>query len=301
MAESNVLVDLSRQLADVVEQAQPWIVRVEARRRVGATGIVWSADGLIVTADHVVERDEEITVGLSDGRELPARLVGRDQSVDLAVLKVEASGLPAAQPAQQPAKTGNVVLALGRPFGGNAMASLGIVSAVGGQWRSWRGGSIEGIVRSDVTLYPGFSGGPLVDGDGRLIGVNSSILARGLAVAIPHAAIGKTVAALTSPGGAKRGYLGIASQPVKIPEGLRQALGLQQQSGLLVLNVEPGSPAERAGFLLGDTLISFAGQPTTEPGALLELLGPGSAGKEESARVIRAGQLAALNVQIGER
>jgi S1-C subfamily serine protease len=298
---TSVLEELSQGLAAVVESAQSSIVRVNARRRVGATGVVWRADGLVVTADHVIEREDEITVGLPDGRDLPARIVGRDQGTDVAVLRVEATGLTPFEPAQGAARVGSLVLALGRPYGETAMASFGVVSAVGGNWRTWRGGNIQGVVRSDVTLYPGFSGGPLVDATGRLIGINSSALARGLAVTLPYEALSRIVETLVSGGSVKRGFLGVATQPVALPESLRSALGLEQQTGLLVINVEPGSPAERAGLLLGDTLVGFGDRTIDDITALQDVLAGGSAGTAQQARIVRAGQLIETAVTVGER
>ncbi len=300
-SNANILATLSDNLAQAVETAQPWIVRVSARRRIGATGIVWSADGLIVTADHVIDNPDDVKVGLSDGRELQATVIGRDQGTDLALLKIEAGGLPVATFSSDTARVGHLVLALGRPHGDQAMASLGVVSAVGGTWRTWRGGSIEGVIRSDVTLYPGFSGGPLLSASGEVVGLNTSILARGLAVTIPTPVIQRVAEALSSGTGTKRGYLGVATQPVRIPDGLRTSLGLGQETGLLVLNVESDSPAERAGVLLGDTLVGFGERTLAEITALQDALGPGSAGRTETARLIRAGQLADVEITIGER
>jgi S1-C subfamily serine protease len=298
---ANVLVELSDNLANLVESVQPSIVRVSGRPRYGATGIVWSADGLIVTAHHVVDRDEDITVGLADGRDLPATLVGRDPGTDLALLKVDATDLTPASFATTPARIGHLVLALGNPHGDQAMASLGVVSAVGSTLRSWRGGSIEGVIRSDVTLYPGFSGGPLLGANGEVIGLNTSNLARGLAVAIPHAVLARVVEALSSGRGTKRGYLGVATQPVRLPDGLRAAIGLTQETGLLIVNVEPESPAEKAGLMLGDTLVGVGGRETVEISGLQDALGPGSAGSELVAKVVRAGQLTDVKITIGER
>lgn len=298
---TNLLVELSNSLAEVVADAQPWIVRVSGRRRFGATGMIWSADGLIVTADHVIERQDDIRVGLADGLELQAKLVGRDQGTDLALLKVDASGLSVAEFGTEAAKVGHLALALGRPHGDQAMASLGVVSAVGGTWRTWRGGSIEGVIRSDVTLYPGFSGGPLLAANGQVIGLNTSILARGLAVTIPNKVISRVAEALSSGKGTKRGFLGIATQPVRLPDNLRSVLGLKQESGLLVVNVESDSPAERAGVMLGDTLVALDGRETSEITVLQDALGPGSAGSEQIARIVRAGQLTEVTITVGER
>jgi S1-C subfamily serine protease len=298
---TNVLVELSNSMADLVAAAQPSTVRVSGRPRFGATGIVWSADGLIITADHVLDRDEDITVGLADGREFAATLVGRDRATDLALLRVDASDLTPATFSTEPARIGQLVLAIGNPHGDQAMASLGVVSAVGHTLRSWRGGSIEGVIRSDVTLYPGFSGGPLLGADGRVVGLNTSNLARGLAVAIPHAVLSRVAEALSSGRGTKRGYLGVATQPVRLPDGLRTTLGLQQETGLLIVNVEADSPAEQAGLLLGDTLVAAGDRQTADISGLQDALGPGSAGRQLELKVVRAGQLANVTVTIGER
>ncbi len=296
-----VLAALSDELADAVARAGASTARVSARRRLGATGLVWRADGVIVTADHVVEREEEIRVGLPDGREVPARLLGRDPGTDLAALKVDVEGLTPATPSAGEAKVGHLVLALGRPHDGAPLATLGVVSAVGGAWRTWRGGTLEGVVRSDVTLYPGFSGGPLVDAAGNVIGLNTSLLGRGLTVTIPYQAVDRVIAALVERGKVRRGFLGVATQPVALPGPLRQSLGLSQETGLMIVGVEPDSPAERAGLLLGDVLVAFGGQPTDDIEALQRQLGPESVGAERAARVVRAGQVADVLVTVGER
>jgi S1-C subfamily serine protease len=181
------------------------------------------------------------------------------------------------------------------------MASLGVVSAVGNTLRSWRGGSIEGVIRSDVTLYPGFSGGPLLGADGQVVGLNTSNLARGLAVAIPHEVLSHVVDALSSGRGTKRGYLGVATQPVRLPDGLRSALGLQLETGLLIVNVEGDSPAELAGLLLGDTLFAAGERDTADISGLQDALGPGSAGSQLVVKIVRAGQRTDVTVTIGER
>lgn len=298
---TNLLTEVSDSLADAVATGARSVVRVDARRRLGATGIIWRADGFIVTADHVLERDDDITVGLPDGRDLPARIVGRDPGTDIAVLRVDATGLTAATISPTEARLGHLVLALGRPRGSEPMATLGVVGAVSGPWRTWRGGTIDHAIRSDVTLYPGFSGGPLIDTEGRVVGMNTSFLSRGLPVTLPSAVVERVVEALVSKGKVTRGYLGIATQPVALPQALRAQLGLTQESGLLVVGVEPDSPAERAGLLLGDIVIAFGGQPTTDPQSLQAQLGPGSAGTQQPVRVIRGGAIVDTTVTVGER
>ncbi|MFO7272553.1 S1C family serine protease [Sphaerobacter thermophilus] len=298
---TNLLTELSDSLANAVATGARSIVRIDARRRIGATGIIWRADGLIVTADHVLEREDDITVGLPDGRDLPARIVGRDPGTDIAVLRVDADGLTAATISPVEARLGHLVLALGRPRGSEPMATLGVIGAVSGPWRTWRGGTIDHAIRSDATLYPGFSGGPLIDTEGRLIGMNTSFLSRGLSVTLPAAMVERVVEALVSKGKVTRGYLGIATQPVALPQALRSQLGLTQESGLLIVGVEPDSPAERGGLLLGDIVIAFGGQPTTDPQSLQALLGPGSAGTQQPVRVVRGGAIADTTVTVGER
>lgn len=181
------------------------------------------------------------------------------------------------------------------------MATLGVIGAVSGPWRTWRGGTIDHAIRSDATLYPGFSGGPLIDTEGRLIGMNTSFLSRGLSVTLPAAMVERVVEALVSKGKVTRGYLGIATQPVALPQALRSQLGLTQESGLLIVGVEPDSPAERGGLLFGDIVIAFGGQPTTDPQSLQALLGPGSAGTQQPVRVVRGGAIADTTVTVGER
>lgn len=298
---TNLLTELSSNLAAAVEVAQTSIVHIAARRRHGASGLIWRPDGYIVTADHIIEREEEIVVGLPDGSELAASIVGRDPGTDIAVLKVDASALTVLRPAETDAKVGHLVLALGSLHTGSTMASLGVVSAMSAAWRSWRGGNIEGVIRSDVTLYPGFSGGPLIDPVGGVIGLNTSALARGLAVTLPWNFVARVADTLASQGRLSRGYLGITTQPVALPEALRQSAGITQESGLLVAGVEPGSPAENAGLLLGDILVTFADRATTDMAALQEALGPGSAGQPQPVQLLRAGQLTDMTITVGER
>lgn len=300
-AGKNIVVEFSDSLADAVARADQSIVGVSARRRLGATGLIWSADGLIVTADHVIQRVEEINVTLPDGRNIAARLIGRDPATDIALLKVDISGLTPVQAAGTTTKVGHLVLALGRPYSGSPMATMGIVSATDGAWRTWRGGRIEGVVRSDVTLYPGFSGGPLIDGSGQVIGMNTSALARGLPVTVPYQVLSRVVQALQSQGKVRHGYLGIAAQPVSLPESFRKKTGLTEETGLLLVGIEPNSPADKAGLLLGDILVAFGGRPAGSIEALNDRLGPESVGTQQTAKIVRGGEIKDITVTVGER
>jgi len=296
---NDVLKSLSADLAAVVEIASASLVRVEARRRAPASGIVWSPDGVLVTSHHVVERDENIRVGLPDGSTVEASLVGRDPTTDIAVLRAQASGLTAANwLTLDEVKVGHLVLAVGRP-GRKAQATLGVVSAVEESWRTVAGGMIDAYLQTDVIMYPGFSGGPLVGAGGGFAGMNTSALLRGVSVTLPSATIARIVEALLTHGHVRRGYLGVSAQPARLPAALAQELG--QETGLLVASVESGSPAESGGLFLGDTLVALDGQPIRHMDDLMALLTGDRVGKSVSITVIRGGEKISRAVVIGER
>ena len=297
----STLAQLSDDLAAAVERAAAGVVTVNARRRLPASGIVWTEDGLIVTASHVVERDEEITVNLPDGREAAATLVGRDPGSDLALLQAEATGLTPAPRAETPARIGHFVLAVGRPGPSGPMASFGVVSVVGGAWRTPQGGSVEGFVRADVAMLPGFSGGPLVDARGAILGLNSSTLGRGGGLTVPVAAIDKVVASLRAHGKVRRGFLGIGAQAVRLPAAIVAAHQLAREQGLLVVAVEPDGPAERDGLLIGDVIVALNGEAVAEVEELQDRLTGDWVGRALPIRVIRAGAPHELRVTVGER
>ncbi|OAI42797.1 signal protein PDZ [bacterium SCGC AG-212-C10] len=299
--ETTALTELSDALAAAVERAGASIVTVNARRRISASGVVWSADGVIVTCDHVIERDENITVTLADGRELPATIAGRDPGTDIAVLKVQATGLtPVVRAADGSAKTGHIVLATGRPSSGGPMASLGVISAVGGSWRTFRGHAVDGYLRTDASFFPGFSGGPLVDAAGAVVGIISSRLGRGAGLVLPVAVVAKVADQLSRQGKLRRGYLGISSQVVRLPGALSQQLS-GQEHGLLVVQVEPGSPAESGGLILGDILVAIGGSALNATDDLQASLGAERVGQATAITVLRGGEKRDLQVTIGER
>ncbi len=264
-----------------------------------ATGIVWSADGLIVTANHVVRRDDNITVGLADGESAKATMVGRDESTDVALLKIDTSGmsmLPLAGEAEM--AVGHLVLALGRP-GKTVQATLGVVSALGGSWRTGMGGEMDRYLQTDVVMYPGFSGGPLVGAGGSLLGMNTSGFGQGVSLTVPHTTLTRVVDSLHSHGKIRRGYLGVSTQRVRLPESVRDELN--QRAGLLIVAVEPGSPADEGGLSLGDTIVSISGGPIKTHDDLLSALSGEAVGQKEMIRILRGGQLQELAVKIGER
>jgi S1-C subfamily serine protease len=300
------LAGLSDTLAAAVERAARSIVTVAARPRQPASGILWrtgNGETIVLTADHVLEREDDITLLLPNGRETKAQLIGRDPSTDLAALRVAAADLGDAVPAElaSEVKVGHLVLAVGRPGPSGPRASMGVVSFVDGPRRSWRGGEIESIIYADLTLYPGFSGGPLVTLSGQVAGLNSSHLTRESSTAIPVATLTRVVESLLTHGHVRRGYLGIGSQQVPLPAVLAQKAGVSQDIGLLVISVEPGSPAEKGGVMLGDVLVALGGQSVTDANSLRAQLGSDRVGQPIQLKVLRGGEPAELTVMIGER
>ena len=284
---------LSDQLADVVATAGASLVAVHARPRLPSTGVHWK-DGVVVTTEGTIRQEEDITVTLPDGKRIAATLAGRDRGTDLAVLRIPAGSLAVAQlgdPASL--RPGNLVLALGRidDEGGSARAAFGAVSATGGKWRSWKGGEIDRWLQSDLTIYPGFGGGPLVDAAGRIHGVNSGALSRPLATTIPVATVNRVVTQLLDRGYVARGWIGAAMQPVQ----------LDQRRGLLLVSIEPDSPAAKAKLLLGDVLVAIDGDSLESFEQLLDVLGSDAVGKKLRLDVVRAGEQRAVEVVIGER
>lgn len=295
---SDALLNLSNALAQTVAAAGPGIVRVAARRRLAASGIVWSADGVIVTAHHVVQQEDNIQVGLPDGQTVPATLVGRDPTTDLALLRIQSQNLKPFSLGDQEMQVGHLVLALGRP-GQTVQATLGIISALGDSWRTPVGGMLDRYVQTDVVMYPGFSGGPLVNAQGQLLGLNTSALVQGVSLTISASAIQRVAEMLLTHGKVRRGYLGVSTQPVRLPAGLAQQLG--QETGLLLVAVEPGSPAEQGGLLLGDVIVTLENVGVQQYDDLLAALSPDRVGTPVNVRLVRGGQVQNIRVIVGER
>lgn len=306
MATSNestsALAAASAELAQIVERAGASIVAVHGRRRLPASGIIWSHDGVIATADHVLERDEDIIVTLPDGGNKPATLVGRDPALDIAVLRLSGeSTTPAVYAPADTVKVGSLVLALGRPGTPQPTASFGIISALGTQLRTARGGMLARYVRADLTFYPGFSGGAMIDAQGQIVGLNTSRLVPGLELAIPVDIVAATVKTLLTQGKVRRAYLGIITQPVALPDSIKQKLGSNQKSGLIVVGIEPNSPADQGGLLMGDIVTALGSQPTTTSDDLQGALSTVPVGSTVTLTIVRAGEVKNLSVSPGER
>lgn len=295
----NIFTELSEAMANAAEAAGKSTVMVDARRRIPASGIAFAKD-LILTADHVVERDEDIRILLGDGHETTARLAGRDPGTDLAVLKLDSASATPADIAKSPARVGQFVLAIGRPSKRGIESSFGTVNSLGGPVRTGRGGMLDAYIKTDVVSYPGFSGGPLINGEGQVYGINTSGFGGG-AITIPVEVAWKVAETLAAHGKIKRGYLGIRSQTVNLPEEARNQLKREQETGLLIVGMEKDTPAEKSGLMVGDILVGVAGVAVEHHDELFVRLSGDVVGKSTPMDVLRGGTLQVVNVIVGER
>lgn len=289
---SNSLTQLSDDLAAVVESGGKSVVAIYGDR-MPSSGVHWSP-GLIVTTAHSLRRDDDIKIGFSDGSVAAAELAGRDPGSDLAVLKVDAARVPVIKVSDDAARTGDVVLAIGRHRDIGVCAAMGIVSVVGPGWNTWRGGTVDRFVRLDVSLYPGSSGAAVVNAKGEAIGIATSALSRIAPVAIPRATVDRVSSQIATRGYVARGYLGVGMQPIPLPEDLGTR-------GLVVLSVEKDSPAARAGVVIGDILVGLGGGDLKDTRDVQSVLGPESIGKTIPASIIRGGKRMELSVTVGEK
>lgn len=296
---SKTLKEFSADLTAAVEKGGASTILVDARKRYPASGIAYAED-LVLTADHVVTREENIKVIMPDGKSLAATLAGRDPGSDLALLRLAEKALSPAKTSED-IKVGQLVLALGRPNSGGMQASWGIVTAISGPTRTFRGGLLDEYVQTETTPYPGFSGGPLVNTEGEVLGLNTSGLTRGSALTIPVKGAWRIADALAKHGSVKRGYLGVRTQPVEIPDAGQKALNREQGHGLLVLWLEEAGPAAKSGILVGDILVGVNGKPVGDTDDLFSTLSSDTVGKSVSVEVLRGGRPETVQVTVGER
>ena len=290
------LSDLSREIAELVGRLAPSVVRVDARRGRPGTGIIW-AENLVLTADHVIAEETIQVIGTS--ATVKASVVGRDPGTDLALLRTEGlKGTPAPRGRAADVRPGQIVLALGGQ-GADLQVTFGIVSGLSGSFRSWRGAQVDGLIQTTAELLPGFSGGPLVDAEGRVIGINSWNFGQGVSRAIPVETADKVAESLQTHGRIRRAYLGLGAQPVRLNDALANQLG--QAGGLLVVTVEPDGPAARAGLMQGDTIVSIDSSPIHQLDELFGTLRSLQVGSAHQFRVVRAGELKDVTVTVGER
>jgi S1-C subfamily serine protease len=295
------LVNLSNDLSAAVAKAAASVVAVQARRRIGTSGVVWR-NGIILTTNEGIASEDRIRVLFPDGHTVDAKLRGRDPRTDLALLEAETGAIaPVEFIADNSLKVGQIVVTVGRTAETGPIGSMGIVSGVAGEWRSWGGGTVNPFVRLDVSVYPTSSGGTVVDPSGNFIGIVSTGLSRTSVLALTRTTIQRVAQQLYDKGYIGRGFLGIALQPVRIPDDLRQSLQLEQTTGIMLLGVEPEGPAVKAGLTIGDVLVSAANRNLTDPEVLARVLEGAKIGESVQFRVIRGGSIRTVDVTIGER
>ena len=291
------LLSISNQLADAVAAVAPSVVQVQGRRR-PASGVVHTGD-VVLTMVRVLGREDGLRVRAHDGRELDAELAGWDPASGLAVLRAAGLNLQPAGVAERAARVGNLAIAVARSWSNAVTATAGIVSVIGGPLPTGRGRAIDEVIRTTAPMHDGFAGGVFVDTAGRAIGVATAAEIRGLGVIIPASIAWKTAATLLEHGRVKRGYLGLAGQPVRLSDRQRGADAREQ--ALLVVGITPSAPADAAGLLVGDVMLDFDGHPVESPEDLLDLLLGDRAGRSVPVRLLRGGAVQEVTLTVAER
>ena len=295
----NPLAALSDQIASTVAEVSKSVVAIHARPRFASSGVHWSP-GIIVTADHTIRRDEDIKITTPTGATLPADLVGRDPGTDLAVLKAEGFDAPVAKRAEGAPAPGALVLSVGRSKD-SAIAALGLLSSISPESSTWRGGRLDQVLRLDLELHPGSSGGAVVNAEGKLIGIATGVLSRVSVFAIPPSTIDRVAQQLVEHGRIPRSYLGVGLQPIALPEHQIQKLGRSGSTALILISVGAGSPAGKAGLVIGDILLELGGRAVHSPVDVHERLISQAVGAKLKARILRGGEPLELDLTVGER
>lgn len=297
----SALIDVSNELAGIVRAVEPHIVSVRARRHYPSSGVLWSSNA-VVTADHTIQREDDIAVTFADGKTTGATLAGRDPGTDLAVLKMESPRSSKEQIGRsKTVEAGELALVIGRSPDSGVNASLGIISAISGTWRTWRGGQLDAYIRLDAKLFPQSSGGAVVNPRGEIIGIATSALSRIAGIAIPVSSIESVTEKLLQKGFVPRGYLGVGVQQVPFSEDLRKKLSIPNRSGLIVLTVEPGGPADKAAILIGDILVGIGDATIEQTDDLQQYSDSGVIGKSVDIKHVRGGVLKQSALTVGER
>jgi S1-C subfamily serine protease len=298
--DSGVWSGLSKSIAETIEAVQDSIVTVHGGGRSTSSGVVWRP-GVVVTVRHGLRRSDSLQAA-QHGDPVPATLAGVDAGTDIAVLRVDNSvGKSVEAIGSQPVRVGEVVLAVGRSAAGDISASAGIIARLGSSWRTWRGGQMDRLIRPDLQLYVGQSGSALVNEGRRVLGINSSALARNAVITVPTATIDRVVDAILERGHVPRPFLGAAMQAVPVPEGQRPHFAAGVDEALLVLHVEANAPAAAAGMLVGDVVLSVDGQPVHNVHDVQHRIAGLKIGSPVAVSVIRGGVKIDLTVVLADR
>ncbi len=298
---SKDLIELSNALAQATDHAAGSVVAIHTERRGSSSGIVWRS-GVIVTSEHALRRDEEIQVTLPDGRVVSATLAGRDPSTDIAVLKcADADRVVPEFGDVTTLKPGSLTLVVGRTRASGPVAALGVVSLVVPDRHVWTGASMVPYIRLDVGLQPTAIGGAVIDAHGSVVGLATPRFARFGAIAVPAPLINKIADTLLQKGHIPRGYLGVGLQPVRLPDTLRERLQWKEKTAAIVMDVHANGPADKAGAVIGDILISLAGQPVTGLEDVQSHLGGEAIGKTLSLKFVRGGAIQEGSIVVAER
>lgn len=298
---SQELIELSNDLAQLTGRAAASVVAVHTEIRGSSSGVIWRP-GIIVTSEHALRRDEEILVTLLNGRVVTATLAGRDASTDIAVLKcAEADSVVAESGDVAQVKPGSLTLVVGRTRASGPVAALGVVSLVAPDRRTWTGGSLTPYIRLDVSLQPTAVGGAVISPQGGIIGLATPRFARFGAITVPASVINKIADTLLKKGRVPRGYLGVGLQPVTLPANLRESLQQKEKTAAIVLEIQPGGPADKAGIVIGDILVSLAGHPIARPGDIQSLLVGDAIGKSLPLKFVRGGSIQESHIVVAER
>ena len=295
------LIELSNALAQATDRAAASAVAIHTESRGSSSGVVWRK-AVIVTADHALQRDEEIRVTLPDGRVVAAELAGRDPSSDLAVVKCnDAAASTGDVGSAESLKPGNLALVVGRTRASGPVAALAVVSLVAAERRTWPGGSLAPYIRLDVGLQPTAVGGAVADALGKVVGMATPRFARFGAIVIPASHVNRTVDMLLAKGRIPRGYLGVGLQTVRLPEALLSSLQRKEKTAAILLEVEPQGPAHKAGLVIGDILISLSGDTVARFEDVQSHLQAESIGKPLAAKIVRGGTVQEILIAVAER
>ncbi len=298
---SSELAGLSQSFVDLVAKSASGVVAVKAAPYRVVSGIC-VRDEIFAVADHSLRREDRVPVHTADGNHAAATILGRDPGLDLAFLKAEglrSKALAAADPASL--KAGSLAVVVGLTLDVGPSASIGVLGAVGGSRRTWRGGTLDHFYRLDVNLYPSQSGAAVVNHAGELIGLATPALLRHSAIAVPLTTIHRVLDELLKTGRIREGYLGVGMQPIPIPAGLREKTGFNSESGLIVLNVVTGTPADAAGVQLGDILIALDDKPISDVDELQAVLRGDNVDRSLKALFVRGGETLETQLTVSER